>query len=517
MKLYSLALIGLLATTAVAQKAAPPAAPAPPKYVSPVSTEDAFAPKKDPPPKPPGDPYVKKKPAAPKPEAAPEGGAGGGAGASAGPDAPFEAPPHHLLMTFETYRLPQAAADGLLDKANTDTSLYEGLRKLVEGGQAALETVIAVPTRSGQRASIESHDEFIYPSEFKPPTPAIQFSFPRSREMRPLGERIEVDPVEGPDGEMVDINFTQDITKLAGFHVVKAGEFSEGELQPVFSSRKLATAVVTKIGEPAFCGTLSPPEATGVEGDDGDGSVCLTFVRTNLCPTSAEAEAAKKNNRASRNIRLVFRFYSLPREKAREFLAETTDSEKLHAKVTGLPPQDVKLERLLTVITRSGQRSQTVETTEWLYGIETDPPQAWNEEKTEFNEAGAEVKSAPKPASPPVEGRPPYVPAGTTSFETQPLGWQMELDPVVAPGGLTIDVNLAPSYVQYRGLIQGHPLLARYPDMPLFSSQKIYTAITATLGKQCFLGTMSPPRDTGANGRKDDGRTWFGFMKATIE
>jgi hypothetical protein len=88
---------------------------------------------------------------------------------------------------------------------------------------------------------------------------------------------------------------------------------------------------------------------------------------------------------------------------------------------------------------------------------------------------------------------------------------------VLSPGEVHVDLNLAPSRSEYRGPLQGHPLLARYPEWPIFGTQKVTTAVTAVLGRQCFLGTFNTPRETGVNGRKDDGRTWFAFVKVTVE
>jgi len=96
-------------------------------------------------------------------------------------------------------------------------------------------------------------------------------------------------------------------------------------------------------------------------------------------------------------------------------------------------------------------------------------------------------------------------------------GWRIEVDPVLGPDGRVADLNLAPEHVEHRGNLQGHPMLSRYPQQPVFSAQKITTAVTAIVGHQCFIGTMSTPRDTGVNGRQDDGRTWLAFVKVTVE
>jgi hypothetical protein len=107
--------------------------------------------------------------------------------------------------------------------------------------------------------------------------------------------------------------------------------------------------------------------------------------------------------------------------------------------------------------------------------------------------------------------------AGFKKMEQRALGWRIEVDPVVGPDGCVIDLNLVPEHVEFRGNLQGDAMLANYPQQPVFGVQNITTAVTAIVARPCFLGTFSNPRDTGVNGRKDDGRTWFAFVKVTLE
>jgi hypothetical protein len=76
---------------------------------------------------------------------------------------------------------------------------------------------------------------------------------------------------------------------------------------------------------------------------------------------------------------------------------------------------------------------------------------------------------------------------------------------------------VAPERTEFRGMVKGHPLLERYPEQPVFATQKLTTVVTAAVGRQCFLGTMSEPQDSGVNGRKGDGRTWLAFLKVMLE
>ncbi|QIF00043.1 hypothetical protein [Roseimicrobium sp. ORNL1] len=457
--------------------------------------------------KPPGDPFVKGKPTPAKPPAAPE------------------APPHHLVFTFETYKMPQSALDALHEEALAPQPFFDRVRQMVTAGQAALESLLVVPTRSGQRSTVESVDELIYPTEFDPAVPGRPFHFPTAYEMRPLGERIELDPVEGPDGAIVDLNAALSFTRLAGFTAAKADPNADGEVLPVIASRMINSAMSCRIGVPTLMGTTSSPKGTGVTGADGDGSVSITFVRYgHSSPVPADVPAVADDAAdISKNIRMVFRFYSLPREKARDLIAETVDADILLQKTTSLPKDEAKLERVVTVITRSGQRSLTAESGEWMYGTEMVPSAPPKVDAKVAKPAGPAdpkdqaAKPAATPTQPVFKKGAPLLPAGFSRFETRPTGWRIEVDPVLSIKANVVDLNLAPELVEYRGIVQGHPLLARYPEQPMFAAQKVTTAVTAVVGRQCFLGTMSRPHDTGANGRQDDGRTWFAFVKVTVE
>ncbi len=354
---------------------------------------------------------------------------------------------------------------------------------------------------------------------FDPAKPGRPFGFPTAYEMRPTGQRIEVDPVLNED-DVADLNLAPDFTRLAGFRENKADPNAAGEIQPIFTTRKVTTAVTCRLGVPTLLSTLSAPHSTGITEADGDGKVSVTFALVRMSspaemmpPKTADGDSAKVGN-----LRMVFRFYSMPRDKARDLLETTTDADKLHELVRAMPPTDWKQERLITLHTRSGQRATIEEIAENIYGTEVNvsqPPQVSDKNPTP---APAPGQPALPPAPPPVyTSAKDLLPATFKAFEMRPIGWRIEVDPVLGPDGQTVDLNLAPERTEFRGLLEGHPLLARYPQMPVFATQKIATAITAISGRQCFLGTFSAPRDTGVNGRKDDGRAWFAFVKVTVE
>lgn len=457
--------------------------------------------------KPPGDPFVKAKPAPAKP-------------APVAPDSV-----HNMVFTFEIYKMPQDALSALQEEGLAPQAFFDRVVQMAAAGKAQLEHLMALPTRSGQRAASSSVDELLYPTEFDPAEPGRPFHFPTAYEMRPLGEQLEVDPVEGPTGDLADLGLSLQLTRLAGFVAAKADPVAVGEALPIIVSRQVNTHASCKLDVPTFLGTLSAPKGTGDNGLDGDGSVSLLFARyRHSSPAVAgSGKAVAQPDGPLKNLHITFRFYSLPRGKARELLTETVDADKLVQLTEALPKEEAKLERLITLIGRSGQRSLTSENGEWMYGTEMNLPKPIeteakpvvqpndpNQEDPEANAGGA------NPAAPVKKGL-PLIPAGFSRFETREVGWRVEVEPVVSPDGLMAELNLAPELTEYRGILQGGPLVDRYPEQPLFGLQKVTTAVTTVLGRQCFLGTLSRPPETGVNERKDDGRTWFAFVKVTLQ
>lgn len=202
------------------------------------------------------------------------------------------------------------AIDGLLSGATTSVAPTPGvfalsgvftdpqfqlvIRALSQKKGVDLMTAPSVTTRSGQRANIEVVREFIYPTEFNPPqiptnvgggngggggigtttitnipvTPTTPTAFT----MRPVGVRMEVDPVIGPDGFTIDLNLAPEVTEFEGF--INYGSpiqipatdalgnpvpviLTENRIpQPVFSVRKITTAVTVYDGQTVAMGGL---------------------------------------------------------------------------------------------------------------------------------------------------------------------------------------------------------------------------------------------------------------------
>ncbi len=212
------------------------------------------------------------------------------------------------LLTAQN--LVSTVAPGVFSMAGvfTDPQFAVVMRALSQKKGVDLMSAPSVTTRSGQRATVEVIREFIYPTEFDPPqipqtvgggitggggggiggigsgstssfpvTPTTPTAF----EMRPVGVRMEVDPVIGPDGYTIDLNLAPEVTEFEGFinygsPISSAGTNALGQPtsvvltenrieQPIFSTRKVTTAVTVWDGQTVAMGGLIREDVQDVE------------------------------------------------------------------------------------------------------------------------------------------------------------------------------------------------------------------------------------------------------------
>lgn len=200
-------------------------------------------------------------------------------------------------------------APGILSIAGVLTDPQFGLviRALAQKKGVDLMSAPSVTTKGGQQATVEVIREFIYPTEFDPPqiptnvgggggaggvlggggataipvTPTTPTAF----EMRPVGVRMEVDPVIGENGS-IDLNLLPEVTEFDGFvnygspiYSVTPASFIGGVLQPasrveltpniinqpIFSTRKVKTSVTVWDGQTVALGGLIREDVQDVE------------------------------------------------------------------------------------------------------------------------------------------------------------------------------------------------------------------------------------------------------------
>src|SRR5262249_32309118 len=107
----------------------------------------------------------------------------------------------------------------------------------------------------------------------------------------------------------------------------------------------------------------------------------------------------------------------------------------------------------------------------------------------------------------------PVTPTTPTGFETRNTGVTLEVEPVVGPDGVTIDLNLVPQVVEFEGFINyGSPIFApassfldpilglistqssiitpNVINQPIFNSRKVTTSVSVWDGQTVVLGGL---------------------------
>src|SRR5213082_311944 len=145
------------------------------------------------------------------------------------------------------------------------------------------------------------------------------------------------------------------------------------------------------------------------------------------------------------------------------------------------------------VTTKSGQRAVIEIVREFRYPTQFTPPQV-------PDVASSTVANA---SNPPVV----VTPTTPTQFETRNTGVTLEVEPVVGPDGVTIDLNLVPQVVEFEGFINyGSPiqtsstnilgittttvLTPNVINQPIFSTRKVTTSVSVWDGQTVVLGGL---------------------------
>lgn len=411
--------------------------------------------------------------------------------------------PQSLAFTFEVYALSQDDAAQVLEESGTGEARHAAVLALMKEGKAHLETLLSCVTKSGQRAVIESVDEVRYGTDSRGTRMVDGSIFSYDFETRNVGDTLEFEPTESPDGKFCDLNFVPQRVRLLGFSDVS------GNLQkplavaaPEFQTGKITTAITMVMGESEFLGTMSnPPQLDDAEQKAPGNETRLAFGRMDSTYTgSASVDTARPEVPTNippipLNIELELSFYSLDREAARQILSEGFKDESCYNAVKALAGKnEAKLERVAVLKTKLGQRAVVEEVKEVRYAT------------------GFGLGSSGTNAS--ASAKADVVP---TAFETRNAGLTLEVEPTLDSSGKVLDINMVPQLVSYEGDLRRSDGGAQVEPQPLFETRKIVTALDTPIGEHAFIGTYSDPGDDGVNGRKDTGRVWFGFIRGTLD
>jgi hypothetical protein len=208
------------------------------------------------------------------------------------PFAPFDpfalsdaasAVPPMVQVQVEFVELSHKALSKLLFLADPDATNGTALRKkvqaMVEKDNAEVLDTQVVVSRSGQRTKNESIHEFIYPTEYEPPSLPCNFTsgpsstvagenaIPTAFDTRNLGGSLEVEPAIGEDGKLVELKFIPELVWHTGntTHLERKdtlGHVSKLEMPDIYAVR-LNTAVHCVAGQYLMAAVLSPKDSKG--------------------------------------------------------------------------------------------------------------------------------------------------------------------------------------------------------------------------------------------------------------
>jgi general secretion pathway protein D len=162
------------------------------------------------------------------------------------------------------------------------------------------------------------------------------------------------------------------------------------------------------------------------------------------------------------------------------------------------------------VTTKSGQRAVIEIVREFRYPTQFQPPQIPQTVGGNSSFSGGGATSVP------------VTPTTPTAFETRNTGVTLEVEPVVGPDGVTIDLNLVPQVVEFEGFINyGSPILSpatsvisnifnsvgliigqtivpvpssvitpNVINQPIFSARKVTTSVSVWDGQTVVLGGL---------------------------
>ena len=428
-------------------------------------------------------------------------------------------------VIYEAYALDKSDAQAVLETERGGAARYRRVRELVDAGKARFETLTGYTGKSGQRSVVEAADEVRYATEFAPPSNAKGQPFPTAWETRNAGDSLEVEAVIQPDERTCDLNLVPQHVSLVGFRNESATPNTLPVPQPIFDTQKITTSTTVIDGQPAFLGTISRCTPQGAANGGGPSEISLAFLNVSLVNIPAGKAPAKAVN--PEPVELSYSLYSVERSAAHDMLVAPASVNAPWEKLqTLLAEKKARLEHVSTIKTKSGQRAVTEEIRELRYATEFNPPGGISKADHTTRNTTSEVSGLPGAPRKTVTTESttvshstpddPQIPGYGTAFETRNLGVTIEVEPVIGPDGVTIDLNEAVDSAKDLGVLRVNDAAAHGPQQPLFEHSKIDTSQTVPAGAHVFVGTMNPPGADGVNDRPATNYTWVLFVHATI-
>ena len=156
---------------------------------------------------------------------------------------------------------------------------YKSMLGIVKKGEAkVLDTNIAIG-RFGERVTIESVREEIYPTEYEPPgrfpvegvlevIPAkpVRQTVDIAYETRNVGMNLELESIFTEDGESIDLRISSEFVDSVGYTkwIEYKDEWGQSDVKrPIYLSHRLDTTLITRDGKFSLVGVFTGKDKKG--------------------------------------------------------------------------------------------------------------------------------------------------------------------------------------------------------------------------------------------------------------
>lgn len=164
--------------------------------------------------------------------------------------------------------------------STNDSTLREQLAKLIKDGKASILETMLCTAPSGTKATSQSNEEFIYPTEYQepalpcdppPPTPPLALNpevgpVPTAFETRNLGSILDIEPTLIDDGKWVRLTMAPEIVYHVGdtlFSEWKSDHGNSPVKMPLIYSLRFNSTITLTPGRPMLAAALSPKNQAG--------------------------------------------------------------------------------------------------------------------------------------------------------------------------------------------------------------------------------------------------------------
>ena len=191
------------------------------------------------------------------------------------------------------------------------------------------------------------------------------------------------------------------------------------------------------------------------------------------------------------NVSICYEAFSLPIAKAGELQRKGMTDEELYKEVVSTG----KLERMLVLRTKSGQRAVVENVTSYIFPTEFTQPQI------PCGNPGNVNVPTPLPVAP-------------TAFDKKEVGDTLEGEPTLSQNAKFVDFQIAVSHVALARREKWGQGITEL-EQPQFESQKLNTNFTASVGSPLLIGTLNPVFGNGLAARAEQ-NVWFCFITTTL-